>query len=124
MTGNTQTIARLRVPTASRYGFGLTVARSFLTDRASVVELPQINFEERKAAVLTSLFRKRRIEAQLALGGRVMKRLRIIPGRWHRRLALSLHCRLCSTNDRWRLIQVLFSSTGGGGPPAPSLYAR
>jgi hypothetical protein len=47
----------------------------------------------------------------------VMKRLRIIPGRWQRRRSHSLHCHLCSTNDTLRLIQVLFSSTGGGGPP-------
>jgi hypothetical protein len=47
----------------------------------------------------------------------VMKRLRIIPGRWQRRRSLSLHCHLCSTNDTLRLIQVLFSTAGGGGPP-------
>jgi hypothetical protein len=47
-----------------------------------------------------------------------MKPLRIIPGRWHRRLAKSARCRLCSVNKHSRLIQVLFSTTGGGGPPA------
>jgi hypothetical protein len=50
--------------------------------------------------------------------GRAMKRLRIIPGRWHRSRSVSLGCRLNTPNARWRLIQVLFSSTGGGGPPA------
>jgi hypothetical protein len=53
-----------------------------------------------------------------------MKRLRIIPGRWQRRRSLSLHCHLCSTNDTLRLIQVLFSSTGGGGPPNSDLKRR
>jgi hypothetical protein len=59
-----------------------------------------------------------------AIAGRPMKHVRIIPWRWYRRRSISSHCRLCSTNARWRLIQVLFSSTGGGGPPAPSLDAR
>jgi hypothetical protein len=48
----------------------------------------------------------------------MMKRLHIIPARWHRRRAKSQHSQWCSLNRRWRQIQVLFSSTGGGGPPA------
>jgi hypothetical protein len=47
-----------------------------------------------------------------------MNRLQIIPARWHSRQATALHCKLCSGRSEWRLIQVLFSSTGGGGPPA------
>jgi hypothetical protein len=47
-----------------------------------------------------------------------MKRMRIIPGRWHRRVAHWRHCRLHSRDKQSRLIQLLFSTTGGGGPPA------
>jgi hypothetical protein len=46
-----------------------------------------------------------------------MKHLRIIPGRWQRRRSIASRCRLCSANKHQRLIQVLFSTTGGGGPP-------
>jgi hypothetical protein len=49
--------------------------------------------------------------------GSAMTRLRITPRRWYQILSRSLQCRLSSSNDRWRLIQVLFSSTGGGGTP-------
>jgi hypothetical protein len=51
-----------------------------------------------------------------------MKRLRIIPGRWHRRRSLSLNCQLSFGNKHQRLIQVLFSTTGGGGPPIRFYY--
>lgn len=51
----------------------------------------------------------------------MMKPLRIIPGRWHRRLAHLRNCQLHSQNKQSRLIQLLFSTTGGGGPPTFSL---
>lgn len=49
-----------------------------------------------------------------------IKRLQIIPARWHRRRAIASSCMLGCLRSEWRLIQVLFSSNGGGGPPAPS----
>jgi hypothetical protein len=45
-----------------------------------------------------------------------MKHLRIIPGRWHRRLRAAWNCNL-TRNSEARLIQTLFSTAGGGGPP-------
>jgi hypothetical protein len=53
-----------------------------------------------------------------------MNRLRIIPGRWHRRLAKSLRVTRSSGIDELRMIQVLFSTTGGGGPPIFTLQSQ
>jgi hypothetical protein len=47
-----------------------------------------------------------------------MKRLRIIPGQWRRGRGLASHGKLCASSAERRLIQVLFSTAGGGGPPA------
>ena len=53
-----------------------------------------------------------------------MRHLRIIPGRWHRRWAEAWKSRFCAVDRKLRLIQLLLSSTGGGGPPRPVLYIR
>jgi hypothetical protein len=53
-----------------------------------------------------------------------MNRLRIIPGRWHQRLAKSLRVTRSSTSHELRMIRVLFSTTGGGGPPIFAIQSQ
>jgi hypothetical protein len=45
--------------------------------------------------------------------------LRIIPGRWHSRRTEAWNSHFCAINHELCLIQLLLSSTGGGGPPLP-----
>jgi hypothetical protein len=48
-----------------------------------------------------------------------MARMRIIAGRWYSQRREAWNAYFCAVNRELRLIQLLLSSTGGGGPPLP-----
>lgn len=92
-----------------------------LVRQASVTEI-EIIYEISPRKSLQLRFRPTRLRSPARgspthRSARLMAHPRIIPGRWYCRHSRALNYSLRRSCSELRLIQTLFSTTGGGGPP-------